>query len=280
VPFTVVVTQHPVGQPRRLIFDKPEVTFGRVQGNDVVLPRGNVSKRHARLVLKDGKFIMVDLKSTNGTWVNGRRLTSPLVVREGRDRVFIGDFEISIEDDADDAPTAEWFPAPALDPVEERLIAAITARDHASRIVYADWLEERGDHARAEYLRLQVQLLGEPGDRPELDTVRERLRELARGLDMEWRRQVGRPAIEGCVSLEVPCPKDWGSLVPTERENVRFCEACSRSVFYCASTWEMDLHAREGACMAIDLAIPRAPGDRDAPRPMMMGAFLPPPRAR
>src|SRR3982074_2174107 len=67
------------GETKRLEFDKPEVTIGRVQGNDIVLPKGNVSKRHARIVLKDGKFIIVDLKSTNGTYVNGRKITSPLV---------------------------------------------------------------------------------------------------------------------------------------------------------------------------------------------------------
>ena len=52
------------GTPKRIEFDKDEVTVGRVPGNDIVLPKGNVSKRHARIVLKDGKFIIVDLKST------------------------------------------------------------------------------------------------------------------------------------------------------------------------------------------------------------------------
>ena len=83
------------GDTKRLEFDKPEITIGRVTGNDVVLPKGNVSKRHSRIVLKDGKFIVVDLKSTNGTYVNGRKITSPIVVK-GSDKVYIGDFVISI----------------------------------------------------------------------------------------------------------------------------------------------------------------------------------------
>ena len=77
--FSIIITEKG-GEQRRMEFDKPEVTIGRVQGNDIVLPKGNVSKRHARIVLKDGKFIIVDLKSTNGTYVNGRKITSPLVV--------------------------------------------------------------------------------------------------------------------------------------------------------------------------------------------------------
>src|SRR6266853_1613667 len=79
--FAIVVNEKG-GEQKRLEFDKPEVTIGRVQGNDIILPKGNVSKRHSRIVLKDGKFIIVDLKSTNGTYVNGRKITSPLVIED------------------------------------------------------------------------------------------------------------------------------------------------------------------------------------------------------
>ena len=94
--FAIVVNEKG-GEQKRLEFDKPEVTIGRVQGNDIILPKGNVSKRHSRIVLKDGKFIIVDLKSTNGTYVNGRKITSPLVVK-GSDKIYIGDFILSIEE--------------------------------------------------------------------------------------------------------------------------------------------------------------------------------------
>jgi pilus assembly protein CpaF len=94
--FSITVTEKG-GEQRRLDFDKPEITIGRVQGNDVILPKGNVSKRHARIVLKDGKFIIVDLKSTNGTYVNGRKITSPLVVKE-TDKIYIGDFILGVEE--------------------------------------------------------------------------------------------------------------------------------------------------------------------------------------
>src|ERR1700745_458229 len=94
--FTVVITEKG-GEQRRLDFDKSEVTIGRVQGNDIILPKGNVSKRHSRIVLKDGKFIIVDLKSTNGTYVNGRKITSPLVIKPS-DKIYIGDFILAVED--------------------------------------------------------------------------------------------------------------------------------------------------------------------------------------
>ncbi len=94
--FAVVITEKG-GAQRRMEFDKNEVTIGRVQGNDIILPKGNVSKRHSRIVLKDSRFIVVDLKSTNGTYVNGRKITSPLVVKPG-DKVYIGDFILTVED--------------------------------------------------------------------------------------------------------------------------------------------------------------------------------------
>ncbi len=93
--FTVVITEKAGGE-KRLTFGEPEVTIGRVPGNDVVLPKGNVSKRHSRIVLKDNRFIVVDLKSTNGTYVNGRKITSPLVVKSG-DKIYIGDFVLTLE---------------------------------------------------------------------------------------------------------------------------------------------------------------------------------------
>jgi pilus assembly protein CpaF len=96
--FTINI-QEKGGEQRRMVFNKPEVTIGRVQGNDIVLPKGNVSKRHARIVLKDGKFIIVDLKSTNGTYVNGRKITSPLVVKDS-DKIYIGDFIVGVDETA------------------------------------------------------------------------------------------------------------------------------------------------------------------------------------
>ena len=120
--FTIII-QEKGGEQRRMVFNKPEVTIGRVQGNDIVLPKGNVSKRHARIVLKDGKFIIVDLKSTNGTYVNGRKITSPLVVKDS-DKIYIGDFIVGVDEAAsgveqEDGPsqTSTSPPGASLQPI-------------------------------------------------------------------------------------------------------------------------------------------------------------------
>src|SRR5438309_6857672 len=93
--FTIVISEKG-GAERRETFDKSEINVGRVQGNDLMLPKGNVSKHHARLLFRDGRFIVTDLKSTNGTYVNGRKIAQATIVREG-DKIYIGDFVLRLE---------------------------------------------------------------------------------------------------------------------------------------------------------------------------------------
>lgn len=51
-----------------------ELLIGRDQACDVVLADSSVSRQHARLVFRDAKWIIHDLRSTNGTVVNGTRV--------------------------------------------------------------------------------------------------------------------------------------------------------------------------------------------------------------
>lgn len=84
------------GTAKELDFDQEQITIGRIQGNDIVLPKGNISKSHAKIVCKDEKFIVADLKSTNGTFVNGKKIMAPQVVID-TDKIYIGDFVITLQ---------------------------------------------------------------------------------------------------------------------------------------------------------------------------------------
>ena len=85
------------GEPKVLTFDKDEITIGRVSGNDIVLAKGNISKRHTRLTRRgENGMEIADLKSTNGTYVNGRKIAGPTVVA-ATDRIYVGDFLIGID---------------------------------------------------------------------------------------------------------------------------------------------------------------------------------------
>src|ERR1700704_295782 len=103
--FTIVISERG-GAERRETYDKSEINVGRVQGNDLMLPKGNVSKHHARLLFRDGRFIVTDLKSTNGTYVNGRKISQATIVREG-DKIYIGDFVLRLETGQKAAPYTE-----------------------------------------------------------------------------------------------------------------------------------------------------------------------------
>jgi len=103
--FAIIISEKG-GAERRESFDKNEINVGRVQGNDLMLPKGNVSKHHARLLFRDGRFIVTDLKSTNGTYVNGRKIAQATIVREG-DKIYIGDFVLRLETNGAGAPPPE-----------------------------------------------------------------------------------------------------------------------------------------------------------------------------
>lgn len=52
------------------VLEPKEHILGRYPSNDIVIPDPYVSRRHARLFFKDGKWFIEDLDSTNGTIVN------------------------------------------------------------------------------------------------------------------------------------------------------------------------------------------------------------------
>ncbi|RME87789.1 MAG: FHA domain-containing protein [Planctomycetota bacterium] len=64
------------------------ITIGREPSNDIVIPHHSISSRHAQLKFEQGQFLLEDLRSTNGTMVNGtlihrQNLVSPSLVLFG-----------------------------------------------------------------------------------------------------------------------------------------------------------------------------------------------------
>ncbi len=60
-----------------------QMTIGRDSTNEIVINDAEVSRRHARLTFQGGKYVLEDLGSTNGTFVNGQRLAGPRVLKPG-----------------------------------------------------------------------------------------------------------------------------------------------------------------------------------------------------
>ena len=96
----VVVTSGPE-TGRRVELDL-EVAIGR-QDTDLVVEDPEVSRRHAVLRRSHGSVVVEDLDSTNGTFVNGERIRSPITVGPG-DQIRVGRTTLEIEPDqrADD----------------------------------------------------------------------------------------------------------------------------------------------------------------------------------
>jgi len=54
--------------------EKPQITIGRLEDNDIVIEHGSVSGHHAILIKNGEDYILKDNNSTNGTTVNGTRI--------------------------------------------------------------------------------------------------------------------------------------------------------------------------------------------------------------
>src|SRR5215470_3868724 len=59
------------------------LTVGRLTDNDIAIPSPIVSRHHARVIAAGGHYILEDLGSTNGTFVNGRRVNQRLALQGG-----------------------------------------------------------------------------------------------------------------------------------------------------------------------------------------------------
>lgn len=67
-----------------------QLTIGRDSTNGVAINDAEVSRKHSRLMFQGGKYVIDDLGSTNGTFVNGQRLAGPVVLKAG-DVVSLGE---------------------------------------------------------------------------------------------------------------------------------------------------------------------------------------------
>jgi hypothetical protein len=94
ISLTVNGTKHEI--------DKREVVIGRSKDCDIQLPDGNVSRRHAEVRQEGAAYWVIDLDSTNGMEVNGRR-QKRAKLRQG-DRITLGSTELVFQRDTESAP--------------------------------------------------------------------------------------------------------------------------------------------------------------------------------
>ena len=79
-----------LGDGARLLLDKETVTLGRGSANDHVLSDTSISRWHARLQRLPNGWLLIDLGSSNGTWVNGDKVVVPYLLADG-DQILLGE---------------------------------------------------------------------------------------------------------------------------------------------------------------------------------------------
>jgi hypothetical protein len=89
----VAIASSPV---REYSLDKPVIAIGNHPSNDLVIDDTTVSRRHATITRKADSYELADLGSTNGTFVNGRRLVKPTALKPG-DEIKFGAVRFSFD---------------------------------------------------------------------------------------------------------------------------------------------------------------------------------------
>jgi transcriptional regulator with GAF, ATPase, and Fis domain len=97
--YTLTVGPKKKNEPRRCVEDS--VTLGSHEGNSVVVAQPTVSRFHARLELDPVGYLLTDLDSTNGTFVNGMRVLQAYL--EPGAKITLGDAEVWFDLERDEA---------------------------------------------------------------------------------------------------------------------------------------------------------------------------------
>ncbi len=95
MPKLVVLSEGLTGRSHELKVDK--TTIGRVEDNTFQIAEQSVSSHHCEVLLKGSDVVVKDLNSTNGTYINGEKITEK-VLKPGQ-ILRLGQIEIRLEGD-------------------------------------------------------------------------------------------------------------------------------------------------------------------------------------
>ena len=95
------------------------VILGRLDTNDIPIQDAKASREHAKIYKQGGKFAVVDLNSSNGTFVNGQQITKRVLEHE--DRISIGTVVMVFENPEEAAAEAN---APQRKSLDEAFVSA------------------------------------------------------------------------------------------------------------------------------------------------------------
>lgn len=133
----------PQGEQEFSLVDKNYWTIGRSQENDIVIRDYSMSRNHAILQRTEtGDFLLIDLGSSNGTFVNDKRVSIPFTLQNG-DRILFGksqvEFYSSLRGQLITAPTQQDT---ATNVLHERRLMSVMVADMRNFTVLSRQLDE------------------------------------------------------------------------------------------------------------------------------------------
>jgi Ca-activated chloride channel family protein len=93
----LVIPSSPREDARRIRLDKAKAVIGRTAAADIRVGDGNVSRQHALIAAMGGRFLLMDLGSTNVTQLNGKPVVAPSPLAHG-DVIKVGEVELRYEE--------------------------------------------------------------------------------------------------------------------------------------------------------------------------------------
>jgi pSer/pThr/pTyr-binding forkhead associated (FHA) protein len=175
-------------------FLSPTIQIGRAVDNDIVITSKRVSREHARIRQEGRKWLLEDLGSANGTFLNGERVLTPVELRDG-DRIALGEI-ILIYHDPDTTIREDPFPELEVDaaagvvrlnrkvitlsPKEFTLLVYLSqhngevcSKDEISQVVWPEYPDQVYDYQIENLVRrLRTKIENDPNNPQLLLTIR------------------------------------------------------------------------------------------------------------
>ena len=139
---------------RWMLSDNTTYTLGRVANTDIMLPYSWVSRKHAMIQREEnGRFNLIDLGSSNGTFINGRKIHTPVTLQNG-DCIGIGSTRLLFHQETPPARLSVP-PGPDLDEmtvafVQKQIITILICDIHdftkLSETMGAQWVSQLLQH--------------------------------------------------------------------------------------------------------------------------------------
>ncbi len=129
----ILTIRSPKSVPRDQILQSGKNTLGRKSNNDIVIIDELASRLHAEIDCQVDRVVIVDLGSTNGTFVNHNRLTEPQVIKQG-DQIRIGYHLASISRKEDEDQAGDDISTTSTQPLTPDFL--LESYEHNAVLIY------------------------------------------------------------------------------------------------------------------------------------------------